>query len=55
MDIVKPRGLTAVATVEEVEPERHQPAVEVKRAICTALSVKREEDGLWHARCVVDV
>jgi SHS2 domain-containing protein len=47
--------LTAVATGEEVEPERHQPAVEVKGATCTALSVKRQDDGLWHARCVVDV
>lgn len=47
--------LAAAAIGEEVEPERHQPAVEVKGATCTALSVKRREDGLWHARCVVDV
>lgn len=47
--------LTASAAGEEVDRERHQPAVEVKGATCTGLSVKRQEDGLWHARCVVDV
>jgi SHS2 domain-containing protein len=53
--VVEDGRVTAVAVGEDVEPERHQPAVEVKGATCTALSVKREEDGLWHARCVVDV
>lgn len=47
--------LTASAVGEEVDRERHQPAVEVKGATCTGLSVKQQEDGLWHARCVVDV
>jgi SHS2 domain-containing protein len=37
-----------------VDPVRHQPAVEVKGATCTGLSVTCE-NGLWHARCVVDV
>lgn len=46
--------LTAAATGEPVDPQRHEPAVEVKGATCTALHVARE-DGLWHARCVVDV
>jgi SHS2 domain-containing protein len=40
---------------EPVEPGRHRPAVEPKGATYTALSVRREDDGLWHARCVVDV
>lgn len=40
---------------EKVEPERHRPAVEPKGATYTALSVRKEADGLWHARCVVDV
>ena len=47
--------LTASAAGEEVDRERHQPAVEVKGATCTGLSVKQDEDGSWHARCVVDV
>jgi SHS2 domain-containing protein len=39
---------------ELVDPQRHEPAVEVKGATCTALSV-RQEGSTWHARCVVDV
>jgi tRNA nucleotidyltransferase (CCA-adding enzyme) len=46
--------LVGVAIGEPVDPARHEPAVEVKGATCTSLSV-REEDGMWHARCVVDV
>ena len=46
--------LTAVASGEPIDPERHAPAVEVKGATCTELSVK-QEGPLWHARCVVDV
>lgn len=40
---------------ESVDLARHHPAVEVKGATYTALFVGREADGLWHARCVVDV
>jgi SHS2 domain-containing protein len=40
---------------EPLDPDRHHPAVEVKGATYTALHVGREADGLWHARCVVDV
>ncbi len=47
--------LTASASGEEVDRERHQPAVEVKGATCTGLSVKQHDDGSWHARCIVDV
>ncbi len=47
--------LRATAWGEEVDVARHQPAVEIKGATCTALSVSRAADGIWHARCVVDV
>lgn len=40
---------------EPIDPERHQPAVEIKGATYTALAVHREDDGHWVARCVVDV
>jgi tRNA nucleotidyltransferase (CCA-adding enzyme) len=46
--------LRAVAQGEEVDPGRHEPAVEVKGATLTALRVAPEADG-WHAQCVVDV
>src|SRR5574337_139987 len=36
------------------EVARHQPAVEVKGATYTELSVKRDEQGRWIAQCVVD-
>ncbi len=47
--------LEATAWGERVDPARHRPAVEVKGATYTALAVGREDDGLWHARCVIDV
>jgi SHS2 domain-containing protein len=47
--------LTARAWGETIDPARHRPAVEVKGATLTALSVARREDGLWVAQCVVDV
>ena len=47
--------LTAEAWGEPVDAARHQPAVEVKGATYTALSVARDDDGRWTARCVVDV
>jgi len=40
---------------EPVDRIRHQPAVEVKGATYTALSVARRSDGMWVAQCVVDV
>lgn len=48
-------ALTATAWGEPVDPDRHQPAVEVKGATYTALSVAEQADGSWQARCVVDV
>jgi tRNA nucleotidyltransferase (CCA-adding enzyme) len=46
--------LEAVARGEAVDVARHQPAVEVKGATYTALSVQRV-NGEWCAQCVVDV
>ncbi|MCG6941402.1 MAG: archease [Thiohalocapsa sp.] len=47
--------LRATIRGESVERERHRPAVEVKGATYTALSVTHDASGLWTARCVVDV
>jgi SHS2 domain-containing protein len=47
--------LQATALGEELDPKRHQPAVEVKGATYTALKVGQQEDGRWFAQCVVDV
>lgn len=46
--------LTAWAYGEAVDRERHHPAVEVKGATYTELSVRRQGDG-WLAQTVVDV
>lgn len=46
--------LRATAWGEPVDRARHQPAVEIKGATLTALSVRREDAG-WIAQCVVDV
>lgn len=47
--------LRATAWGEPIDIARHQPSVEVKGATFTELRVWREEQGLWHAQCVVDV
>jgi SHS2 domain-containing protein len=47
--------LTATAVGEQVDPVRHEPAVEIKGATYTALRVERRSDGTWLAQCVVDV
>lgn len=47
--------LTGEVWGEPIDPPRHQPAVEVKGATYTALAVERGRDGIWSARCVVDV
>ncbi|MCW8840945.1 MAG: archease [Gammaproteobacteria bacterium] len=46
--------LDAIAWGEALDPQRHQPAVEVKGASYTELEVSHE-NGHWTARCVVDV
>ncbi|MBK7251323.1 MAG: archease [Gammaproteobacteria bacterium] len=47
--------LTARAWGEPLNPEKHQPAVEIKGATYTALRVARDPIGEWVAQCVVDV
>lgn len=47
--------LTACVQGEPVSRERHQPAVEIKGATMTELSVAEAPPGLWCAQCVVDV
>lgn len=47
--------LEATAYGEPVDRARHEPAVEVKGATCTALRVARLADREWLAECVVDV
>lgn len=49
------KRLRAKAWGESIDIAKHQPAVEVKGATCTNLSVKRDDNGLWSAQCVVDV
>jgi len=46
--------LRATAWGEDVDRDRHEPAVEVKGATLTALRVA-PVDGGWRAQCVVDV
>jgi tRNA nucleotidyltransferase (CCA-adding enzyme) len=40
---------------EKVDIGRHHPAVEVKGATYTALSVSQDDTNSWVAQCVVDV
>lgn len=47
--------LDATARGERISRERHRPAVEIKGATYTALSVRQDDDGLWTTTCVVDV
>jgi tRNA nucleotidyltransferase (CCA-adding enzyme) len=47
--------LAARANGEPVSRERHQPAVEVKGATMTELSVMEASPGHWRAQCMVDV
>ena len=48
--------LTATARGEPVDVARHAPAVEVKGATFTELSVARDAaTGQWTAQCVIDV
>jgi tRNA nucleotidyltransferase (CCA-adding enzyme) len=48
-------NLTATAWGQQVDIAKHQPAVEVKAATYTCLSVKKDNNGNWIAQCVVDV
>jgi tRNA nucleotidyltransferase (CCA-adding enzyme) len=48
-------GLRGKAWGEPVDVVKHEPAVEVKGATLTCLSVRQSENGQWIAQCVVDV
>lgn len=52
---IRENRLSGKAWGEEVEPARHQPAVEVKGATLTELRVSHDPHGRWVAQCVVDV
>lgn len=47
--------LRGTAWGEKVDLAKHRPAVEVKGATYTSLSVRQDESGAWLAQCVVDV
>lgn len=47
--------LQAMLWGEPLDAARHEPAVEVKGATYTELTVRRDESGAWMAHCVVDV
>lgn len=47
--------LTARLHGETADPDKHQPAVEVKGATLTELRVYQADDGEWIAQCIIDV
>jgi SHS2 domain-containing protein len=47
--------LEARISGEPIERDRHDPAVEIKGATYTDLTVRQRADGVWVAQCVVDV
>jgi len=47
--------LHGIATGEAISVERHNPAVEIKGATLTELTVVEDRPGEWRAQCVVDV
>jgi tRNA nucleotidyltransferase (CCA-adding enzyme) len=53
--VIEDSRLEGEAWGEAVNGERHRPAVEVKGATLTELSVRRQPDGRWLAQCVIDV
>ncbi len=52
---IKNEKLTATASGEAIDIQKHQPAVEIKGATYTELKVIQQANGLWLAQCVVDV
>lgn len=52
---IEGKRLHGKAWGEAVDPQRHQPAVEIKGATFTELKVEQGQDGIWIAQCVVDV
>ena len=46
--------LHATAIGERVSPERHAPAIRIKRATERGLAVEEERPGEWRAQCIVN-
>ena len=53
--VIDHHHLEGIAWGEPVDRQRHEPAVEVKGATYTELSVHQLPNGMWMAQCVVDV
>lgn len=53
--VIDNHHLEGTAWGEPVDRRRHEPAVEVKGATYTELSVHQDPDGKWVAQCIVDV
>lgn len=53
--VMENHHLAATAWGEPIDRQRHEPAVEVKGATYTELSVRQLPDGTWLAQCIVDV
>lgn len=49
------KRLQGKAWGEAIDIAKHEPAVEVKGATCTALRVRQDDVGTWIAQCIVDV
>jgi tRNA nucleotidyltransferase (CCA-adding enzyme) len=47
--------LSAELRGEPIDPLRHAPACEPKGATCAMAEVRQDTEGIWHARCVIDV
>lgn len=47
--------LSATAWGEPIDRSKHEPICEPKGATLTELQVRRDTDGTWTARCVIDV
>ena len=47
--------LRATVRGEPIDRKRHAPAVEIKGATFTELTVTSDADGTWRAQCVLDV
>jgi len=48
-------SLSGSISGEPIDIERHAPATEVKGATLSELEVAHDNDGWWHAQCIVDV
>jgi len=47
--------LKAKLAGEKIDVEKHKPVVEVKAATYMDLEVKKTEEDLWMAQCIVDI